>query len=210
MGIFDSTPGTFNNGGTLRKSAGTATSTISLPLNNTGTVEMQAGTLNFSSGGMHSGPFSASNGATLQFGGGTHTLAATASVNAPSSNVILGGTAVSLGGTYNVTGTTTINGGTNTFSGNVTSGGNTLTVTAGTANFNSNAISVASFNLSGGTVSGSRSEERRVGKECRCRRGMEGGTGKTTVAAGAAFILAGGQPRLERALEEWADVGLAR
>src|SRR5206468_8608006 len=51
MGIFDSTPGTFNNGGTLRKSAGTATSTISLPLNNTGTVEVQTGTLNFSSGG---------------------------------------------------------------------------------------------------------------------------------------------------------------
>src|SRR5207249_3165077 len=85
VGIFDSTPGTFNNGGTLRKSAGTATSTISLPLNNTGTVEVQTGTLNFSSGGTHSGPFSASNGATLQFGGGTHTLAATASVNAPSS-----------------------------------------------------------------------------------------------------------------------------
>src|SRR5205823_8093082 len=61
IGIFDSTPGTFNNGGTLRKSAGIATSTISLPLNNTGTVEVQTGTLNFSSGGTHSGPFSASN-----------------------------------------------------------------------------------------------------------------------------------------------------
>src|SRR5437773_4949556 len=40
VAIFDSVPGTFSNAGTFRKSAGTGTSTISLPFNNTSTVEV--------------------------------------------------------------------------------------------------------------------------------------------------------------------------
>src|SRR5436190_8553825 len=35
----------FNNAGTVRKRIGTGTSTISMPLNNSGTVDVQSGTL---------------------------------------------------------------------------------------------------------------------------------------------------------------------
>src|SRR5436309_6648307 len=127
-------------------------------------------------------------------------MAATASVKAHSSNVILGGTVFILMVPRPPRSTlfpyTTLFRST----GNVTSVGNTLMVTAGTANFNSNAISVASFNLSGGTVSGSASLNVPSNGTLNWTNGILGGTGTTTVAAGATFTLAGGQPRLERTL----------
>ncbi|MFN9673050.1 MAG: Calx-beta domain-containing protein [Microcystis sp.] len=55
-----------NNAGTLKKTAGTGTTTISTQLNNTGTVQVQTGTLNLTGGGSSSGNWNLSNGATLQ------------------------------------------------------------------------------------------------------------------------------------------------
>ncbi|NCS55162.1 MAG: hypothetical protein GPJ23_24250, partial [Microcystis aeruginosa G13-05] len=49
-----------------KKTAGTGTTTISTQLNNTGTVQVQTGTLNLTGGGSSSGNWNLSNGATLQ------------------------------------------------------------------------------------------------------------------------------------------------
>ncbi|NCS04896.1 MAG: hypothetical protein GPJ06_24040, partial [Microcystis aeruginosa G13-11] len=48
------------------ETAGTGTTTISTQLNNTGTVQVQTGTLNLTGGGSSSGNWNLSNGATLQ------------------------------------------------------------------------------------------------------------------------------------------------
>ncbi|NCO36038.1 MAG: hypothetical protein AUJ92_17565 [Armatimonadetes bacterium CG2_30_59_28] len=58
-----STQPTFNNAGTLKKSAGTGTSTFSVKVNNTGTVVAQTGTLEFAGG------YSQTLGDTLLNGG---------------------------------------------------------------------------------------------------------------------------------------------
>ncbi len=68
------TAGTINNSGTFRKSAGTGTSSIDDPFNNTGTVEVQTGTVVMSSGGTSTGVFDVSSGALLNYTGGSHTF----------------------------------------------------------------------------------------------------------------------------------------
>jgi hypothetical protein len=52
---------TFENAGTFRKSAGAGTTTVSIPFNNTGTVDVQAGILALD-GGTSSGNFNAAAG----------------------------------------------------------------------------------------------------------------------------------------------------
>src|ERR1019366_3090692 len=59
----------FNNAGTLRKSGGSATTSISLPFTNTGTVDGQTGTISFTGGGTIDGSFSAEAGAAITFNG---------------------------------------------------------------------------------------------------------------------------------------------
>src|SRR2546426_8442033 len=81
--IFDSVPGTFSNAGTFRKSAGTGTSTISLPFNNTSTVEVQTGTENFATSVNYTDLVNSITASGLQIGSGTHTLSAVSSINAP-------------------------------------------------------------------------------------------------------------------------------
>jgi hypothetical protein len=63
---------TFNNAGTFTKSNGTTTdeSYISGFFNNTGTVQVKAGTLNLSGGGTNTGSFSIDAGATLRITAG--------------------------------------------------------------------------------------------------------------------------------------------
>ena len=55
----------FNNGGALRKITGEGVVTFNTPLNNTGTVLVQSGTMRLSAGGSSSGIFSSVNGALL-------------------------------------------------------------------------------------------------------------------------------------------------
>src|SRR6185295_8857068 len=96
----------FANAGVVRKSAGTGLSTVGVPFNNNGTVEVQTGTLEFSNGGTSSGAFNVSQGATLEFGGGTHTLTAASSINAPGATLNLTST-ITIAGSYDA-GTTLI------------------------------------------------------------------------------------------------------
>ncbi len=79
----DNTVSALDNAGTLRKDAGTGTTTFqsggngaTAVLNNTGTVEVNSGTLNLSDGGSNSatGTFAVASAGLVQFSGGTFTL----------------------------------------------------------------------------------------------------------------------------------------
>ena len=65
--------GTFNNSGTFNKQSNTTTS-ISTVFNNTGTVNVNAGSMLMGGGGTSSGAFNIAAGAKIEFRNGTHTL----------------------------------------------------------------------------------------------------------------------------------------
>jgi hypothetical protein len=152
---FGGAAATFDNAGTLRKATGPGTATFSQgPFNNTGLVDVLSGTLLLSGGGASAGAFTVGAGATLNFGGGTHALAAGTSVTGPGT-VRFGGGTTTLEGTYDVTGATVVSSGTATFTGAV-GGVGALTITGGTASFSSGEFVAPSvLTLSGGTLTGS-------------------------------------------------------
>src|SRR6266536_3931762 len=175
-----------SNAGTFRKSAGTGLSTVGVPFNNTGTIEVQTGTLEFSNGGTSSGAFNVSPGGTLEFGGGTHTLQASSSINAANAAVSFSGGTVNVAGSYNA-GTTTTIAGIVTFSGTVVGVGSTLTIT-GTANFNSNDVTLTTLNLSSsGTLGGSGNIT--INGALNWSGGVMSGTGATNIPNGATLNL---------------------
>ena len=148
--------GAFNNGGTLLKSAGTGTTEIEVVFNNTGTVEVQSGTLRLDAGGTSSGSFTAEASAVLAFSSGTHQLEVGSSVSAAGEVHFRGGT-TDLNGAYNVTGSTKTSGGTANFNASATvSSVGSVTIGGGTANFSSGeAITTDRLSISSGTLAGS-------------------------------------------------------
>ena len=146
----------FNNFGTFTKSGSALTSTISATFNNTGTVgvpnsgtvNVQSGTLNLSGGGTDIGA-SYTGAGTIQFSGGTRTLDATSSINGNA--LFSGGTTTVNGGVG--TGLMTVTGGTATFNGTVTTGA--LTQSSGLLN-GTGILTISGLStLSGGRESGS-------------------------------------------------------
>ena len=160
--------GTFNNGGTLRKAGGTGTTTIGRNFNNSGSVEVETGTLRLSGSGNHTGSFVPSAGATLAFevfNGTIHDLKDGSSV-AGAGNLSFNGlsgqfaSTVNVSGDFNVAGVTTVGpiGVTVNFAAaaNVLNIGSTLTLSRGTVNFNSGELlTPTTLNVTGGTLGGS-------------------------------------------------------
>src|SRR5438046_469997 len=62
---------TFNNNGTLKKSAGAGLATFVAFVNNANVVSSQSGTFSLEGGGSNSGNFNANTSCTLNFGNGT-------------------------------------------------------------------------------------------------------------------------------------------
>jgi hypothetical protein len=128
----------FNNVGTLKKSGGTGNSSLGpFPVNNSGSIAAQSGTLTLSGGGASGGvlsSFSAGNGATLAFSSGTFTM-----------NV---GAALSGGGTI------AINGATVTFTVDIAIDTTTIAFSGGTVNGVGGVTFRHILNWSGGTMSG--------------------------------------------------------
>ena len=96
--IFGANP-RFDNAGTSPKSAGTGTTTLNFGLNNSGSVQIAAGTLHIGDNNLpdsSTGSFSVATGTTLEWATGTHNLGA-------GSNVTGAGTVRYVAGTTNLT-----------------------------------------------------------------------------------------------------------
>src|SRR5262249_41337743 len=127
---FIGRPGVINNAGTLRKSAGTGTTSIDGAfLSNTGAVEVGAGTLRLgnspTTGSSSTGSFTVQAGATLDFGFGTHRLEAASDVSGAGRVRFGFGASVTLAGGYNVA-STAIDGGSADFTTDAVTGALTL------------------------------------------------------------------------------------
>jgi len=190
-GLAGTDTATFNNVGTFKKSAGTGTSSITSAwtFNNSGTFDVQSGTvsvaglfnntgtvtvgvgrtLTLTGGGTSSGPFTVANGATLEFGGGTHVLDAGASITG--------------GGRVLISGTPTVyfNGPVSGLPTNLTIGGNLY--------FNSNAVSFATISQATGTLGGSAKVT--VTGQMNWTGGTMTGSGSTDIPTGASLVISG-------------------
>ena len=150
----------FINAGTLRKSAGTGTTTVSVPCANTGSVQVNSGTLTLTPDDS-TGSFTAAAGTTLAL-----SLSPTAATLAPAASITGAGNftvtagyfgyAITNYGTINVGGTNTFSGGTAVLAGNCTITNTPLIVNGGTVIFNSvGPLAPASLSFSSGTLAGS-------------------------------------------------------
>ena len=130
---FAGGPSVFNNTGTYRKSVGAERTSMNILFNNTGTVEVQSGTLDLIGGGVSSGSFEGLG--TIRFRN-DHTLEAGSSVTA--SNIWFSGV-TEIKGAYDLIGTTTstrISGSANFNAGASVGNIGNLTINGGTVNFN--------------------------------------------------------------------------
>jgi len=139
----------FNNIGTFRKSVATGTTTIqSNGFTNSGTVDIQSGTFNPSSGGTSSGIFNATSGGTFLFNNNTYTLASGATLTGSGNFQVSGGILA-----VNATGVTvahlTMTGGTMSVAGSIS------TSASGVVDWSADAVLLGAGTLnivSGGTL----------------------------------------------------------
>jgi hypothetical protein len=82
--------GMFHNDGTLTKSGGTGTNSVTTAFNNLGAVNISVGSLAFSGGGIHSGTFTPGASQTLHFSGGSHRIDANTTFAGGRSRVVGG------------------------------------------------------------------------------------------------------------------------
>jgi hypothetical protein len=174
--------GTFNNAGSIIKQTSN-TASINTLFNNTGSVEVQAGQMNFWGGGSHAGDFTGAAGTTLYFVG-SHTFAASSDITG-GLNVTFDGDGVS-NGLVNIGGALAVSGGTATFHNDITA--NTLNLSGGTATFN-DTLTAPSATLAGGTITGTANWS--IPATFDWTNGTLGGTGTTTIEAGATLNLSG-------------------
>jgi hypothetical protein len=154
--------------GTLTRTSSLNPAVIGVALNDSGTVSIQSGTLRLGGGGASSGAYAVSAGATLDFSGGTHTLASTSGISGAGTVSVSGG-ALSAAGPYALTGATHVSG--------------------GAANFNGASGSTAALTISGGSLGGSGLLT--VGGAMSWTGGnLSGAAGTTRVLAGGTLSLA--------------------
>ena len=131
----------FNNSGLFRKWPTTGTTTIDVAFNNSGTVNVQSGTIDFNGNGNVGGTYTAAANTGLGFGGNNAGTVAIGTV----ANVSVYGGAVSLSGTVQ---NLSVSSGTLTFSGLVQN----LGVSGGT--FDGVGSSISNLTWNGGTLGG--------------------------------------------------------
>jgi hypothetical protein len=145
-----------NNAGLFRQTGGTAGTIVTAPFSNSGSVQVLAAALSLDLGGTHSGTFSNAPGATLNFGGGSHVLGASASVTGSGVTLLNGsGTTLSASGTFGPGTTLNVAGGAATLASSCDVSGAALNITGGGAVlvFNSAGL-VSTLSLSAGTLGG--------------------------------------------------------
>ena len=169
----------------------TTATTINVAFNNSGTVDVEAGTVKLAGGGTDSAGSSYIGSGTIEFGqtGGAVTHAVNGSINA--GNVTFSGGTNTVSGSYSVSGTTTVTGGSSTLSGTV-GGLGALAISAGTLDLSGTSPTGTSLAQSGGTLKGTGTLT--VGTASfTSGGGTESGTGTgKTVVQGAATFNTGG------------------
>ena len=134
---------------------------VTFNVTGTGTVAVNSGELSIQGGGTDStaSPMTIAAAATLDFGGGTYTIAASSGISGVGSGVAsFSGATVNDAGSYSVTGTTVIPGGTANLTGSIASVGATVSIPGGTLNLSgtgSAPLPTTTLTLSGGTLTGS-------------------------------------------------------
>ncbi|MGE0642374.1 MAG: Ig-like domain-containing protein [Nitrospira sp.] len=110
MGHWFAGAGQFVNAGVLKKTVGTGTTGLDVPVLNSGTVRVETGTVRLGAGGTHTGRFETTGNGVVHFGRGVHTLEAASAVTG---NVLFTGSAqngvtdvITVGGSYAATDTT--------------------------------------------------------------------------------------------------------
>ncbi len=168
-----------NNAGTLKKSAGTGTSTINSAwtVNNTGTIEVNTGTLSLQGGGTSTGAFNTAAGSALNFGGGTYILTGCTFSNSGTLNF---NATLNFAAAATLPGTVNFNGGTVSFAAAATLPG-TVNFNGGTVNFAAATNLPGPANLSGGSLGGGGAA---TFGNLTWTGGTMTGTGSTEVAAG--------------------------
>ena len=165
-GIFDCAgDGTIQNGpgsnllanaGLFRKLNGTGTTTIQVPFNHSGAVQVQSGTLSLAGGGSSSGNYEVASGASLIFSAGINNATASSTITGAGEFHVTGGTA-NLYGSITTLGAHSFSGGTINLGDNYNPANNDLSIGACTVNFNgANPVTAASLTVSGyGSLGGS-------------------------------------------------------
>ena len=157
--------GTFLDEGSVTKAGTTGASVFSsdvtFNVTGTGTVAVNSGELSIQGGGTDStaSPMTIAAAATLDFGGGTYTFAASSGISGVGAGVasFSGGTVNDAGG-YSVAGTTSATGGTANLTGSIALVGATVSIPGGTLNLSgtgSAPLPTTTLTLSGGTLTGS-------------------------------------------------------
>jgi hypothetical protein len=187
-------PAVFNNAGAFTKAGGAGTTTVQGLFHNSGTVDVQAGTLALAEGGGSAGgTFTAEAGATLHFAGGYFGIDAASAVGGAGTvdfslgNVAFSPVVVDLAGAYDVSGSTAVNNATANLAGTITAVGDSLTLGGGNLNFFDSAVSVATFAMSGGMLLGT--GDVAVTGALTWTGGYMADVGSTSVAAGATLTV---------------------
>jgi fibronectin-binding autotransporter adhesin len=165
--------GTINSAGTFDKQGSSALSILTA-FNNTGSVQVNAGSLNLSGGGTHNGAFSIAATTTLEFGGGTHDLS-TSTLSGTGLLKISGGTATFPSNSTHSD--VTVSGGTANFQGMNTM--SDLNISGGALNFQGT-LSLQNIGMTGGTIGGTAPIT--VAGNLSISNGTLGNTGDVTVA----------------------------
>ena len=174
-------PGVVDNLGTFVKSGLASVSTIAAAFDDSGTVNVESGTLDLSGGGVDTGALYEGAG-TIEFGGGTRTLDAVSKL-AVADAEFSGGT-TTIAGAYDVSATTIVDGGTANISGALTSLGSVLAISSGTLNIAAS-ISVGSLIQTGGVLE--EAGKLTVTGLSTVSGGAQSGSGTTIAEGGVAF-----------------------
>jgi hypothetical protein len=139
----------FVNGGTIKKSAGVGITALALPIQSTGAVEVDTGSLWLGRTGTNtwSGTLTGLTGTTLEFVEGPQTFSSAASINADHVVFYAGSAAVAAGVSYQAHSTTVTGDETLSFAGSVASIGDLTVVSSSQVTFSGSVGNLGDLNI---------------------------------------------------------------
>ncbi len=182
----------FDNAGTFLTSIfGGTTLFAGVAFNNSGTVQVQSGTLQLAGGGTNTGVINVPAGTTLSLGPGPFSSSAGSSIAGAGALLVSGASGI-LAGTVNVSGSNVFVNGSLDFTGNYICTNNSLLISGNPSFDGTGIVAPALLNLSGGSLGGSSTVT--VSGVMNWTGGSMVGSGRTVVAGGATLNLSNTAP----------------